>query len=63
MTTKRELELELELAVTRRQVVVLSIHRMQSELPSLDEEIAHWKEQLQELNIKEDLEKDSEVDG
>lgn len=63
MTTKRELELELELAVTRKQVVVLSIHKMQSDLPLLDKEIVHWQEQLQELNIKEDLDKGSETDG
>lgn len=63
MTTKRELELELELAVTRKQVAVLSIHKMQSDLPLLDKEIVHWQEQLQELNIKEDLDKGSETDG
>lgn len=63
MATKRELELELELAVTRKQVVVLSIHKMQSDLPLLDEEIVHWQEQLQELNIKEDLDRGSETDG
>ncbi|EKJ7584580.1 hypothetical protein ACOA15_002085 [Klebsiella oxytoca] len=54
MTTKRELELELELAITRKQVVVLSIHKMQSDLSLLDSEIDNWSAKLNELNIKED---------
>lgn len=62
MVTKRELELELELAVTRKQVVVLSMHKLQSDLSLMDAEIVHWQEQLQEVNIKEDLEKESKVD-
>ncbi|PLO69416.1 hypothetical protein [Klebsiella michiganensis] len=54
MATKRELELELELAITRKQVVVLSIHKMQSDLSLLDSEIDNWSAKLNELNIKED---------
>ncbi|HHL3717657.1 TPA: hypothetical protein ACQ7DO_001039 [Klebsiella pneumoniae] len=54
MTTKRELELELELAITRKQVVVLSIHKMQSDLSLLDSEIENWSAKLKELNLKED---------
>lgn len=49
MKTIREIELEIELAKTRQQVVHLSILRMQSDMASLAQEIERLNAELLEM--------------